>query len=290
MRKTIRVLVMSVAAVLLVSHASWAGILTLEFTDIWMDHQDTLYLSDTSHTLQWYYHGQYEPVGLWPGRSVAAQIPMHVTIMDGASVLMDQDWSIWTAIPTYWTPAWSSTLAIPDLPFESITSFSYTLTGRDDKWLYYGLGDQGLSIEFYDPDGEAAYYTAKFSAEYTSSDVPESGSVAMLCTGILALAAGRRLPRIRGRSARNTWTTTSTSSPFASTVVAPEPAGSCSTDPSRRPSAARTSTRTHCFVRRAVAGALTGTPASTSRRRWSEANSPCGGYVNWRAAGERKPF
>ena len=102
MKKIASILWLSLTLILFLCNMGWADTATIDFTNIWIDHNDVIYLNDATHTLQWQYMGAYEPVGLWSNLTVSTQVPMHVTITNNGTTLMDQDWDIWSSIPTYW--------------------------------------------------------------------------------------------------------------------------------------------------------------------------------------------
>jgi len=180
---------------LLLCGGAMARTMTLEFTKIWIDHNDKLYIDGATDTLQWHYQGFGAPVALHPDRDVDTQVPMHVKISDEGTVLYDQDWKIWdkVPIPSYWSPALSPGVDIPWGP--SVNNVFGTFTGRHLAGFdNYNLGDQQMKLYFFDNYAGPDYYTAKIEINYSSPvGLPEPATMVLLGFGLLGITAIRRL-------------------------------------------------------------------------------------------------
>jgi hypothetical protein len=144
--------------------AANAGKMVIEIT-AWEDQLDTLYIN--GNTMQWYYHGIFQPVGLWNWLSLSTQVPTHVTITDNGITLLDEDWTQWKVLPTFEIPSYSSTLSIPPIPKTMNTlmvdvTFDHSST---DSFAFDPVYPN-LVLNFYDPDPEAHFHKATVTIYY----------------------------------------------------------------------------------------------------------------------------
>jgi hypothetical protein len=171
----------------LIIASAQASTMTLEFTNLWIDHNDTLIIDGNSKTLQWYYHGSYSPVGLW-NVSFENQVQPHVKITNDGITLVNADWKIWTTMPSIGTTAYSSTFDIPFIPL-TYYSLSEDHSGREPV-TFNKTGYPVMTVTFYDGGYGAANYTSTITINYTPVPVPPS--LLLLAPGFIGIAAMKR--------------------------------------------------------------------------------------------------
>ena len=142
--------------------AANAGKMVIEIT-AWEDHLDTLYIN--GDTMQWYYHGIFQPVGLWNWLPLSTQVPTHVKITNNGITLLDEDWTEWDVLPTFEVPAYSSTLSIPPLP-ETMNTVDVTFDHSSTDSFAFNPVYPNLTLNFYDPDPEASFHKATVTIYY----------------------------------------------------------------------------------------------------------------------------
>jgi hypothetical protein len=169
----------------LIFPSAQADTMVLDFTHLWIDHNDTLIIDGNNNTLQWYYHGNFSPVGLW-NRNLTTQEPAHVKITNNGLVVMDTDWKIWTVMPS--GPTYSSTLSIPSIP-SVYDSLSETHTGRNSI-TFKEASYPKMEVMFYDSAIGADWYTSKITIDYTPVPIPPS--LLLLGSGLIGFAGLRR--------------------------------------------------------------------------------------------------